>query len=82
VNGELTKPVVPTRGIRHGDLISPYLFLLCNEVVNLEMAEALVFCRVVSFALEEGYSMVTFASDCLIVIQRIGSALTDPSVVR
>ena len=40
VNGEPRGHIFPTRGIRQGDPISPYLFLLCAEALSAMMTNA------------------------------------------
>jgi hypothetical protein len=40
VNGTPMGRIVPSRGIRQGDLISPYLFLLCVEALSFILTRA------------------------------------------
>lgn len=39
-NGAVIGPIIPSRGIRQGDPISPYLFLFCVEGLSLSLFKA------------------------------------------
>ncbi|KAL5793932.1 hypothetical protein ACOSP7_002526 [Xanthoceras sorbifolium] len=42
LNGSVVGSVKPFRGLRHGDLLSPYLFLICAEGLSALISDASV----------------------------------------
>ena len=68
INGEPKGKITPTRGLRQGDLISPYLFLLCAEGLSAmlrrdesgEILKGISVCRGAPRV-----SHLLFADDCI-----------------
>uniref|UniRef100_A0A803PZ52 Reverse transcriptase domain-containing protein n=1 Tax=Cannabis sativa TaxID=3483 RepID=A0A803PZ52_CANSA len=69
INGQITDPILPSRGIRQGDPLSPYLFLLCSEGLTaaLRIQENLGLFKGISIArTAPAVSHLLFADDTLI----------------
>jgi hypothetical protein len=69
VNGVLTESFRPTRGIRQGDPISPYLFLLCAEGLSclLKSRGPVYLSRGVRVGVHASWiSHLLFADDCIV----------------
>jgi len=69
MNGILSTPFKPSRGIRQGDPISPYLFLLCSEGLSclLRAVRPVHLSRGVRVGIHAPWvSHLLFADDCII----------------
>jgi hypothetical protein len=74
VNGKLSEIFTPTQGIRQGDPLSPYLFLLCAEGLSciLKNVGPQFLSRGVRVGVHTSWvSHLLFADDCLISTQTL-----------
>jgi hypothetical protein len=75
VNGDLTNSFKPERGLRQGDPLSPYLFLLCAEGFSALLQQAEQEGRIAGVKIRHAAPSVShllFADDSLILIRANG----------
>ena len=64
--GKELDPIIPQRGLRQGDPLSPYLFIICAEALSylIQAKEQIHGCKVARGA--PTISHLIFADDCFI----------------
>lgn len=69
VNGFISAKIIPRRGLRQGDPLSPYLFILAADVLSAMLSKAQRQGEIQGFKLQEGVFSLThlfFADDSLL----------------
>ncbi|WOL20091.1 hypothetical protein Cni_G28893 [Canna indica] len=70
INGEISNPFEAYKGIRQGDPLSPYLFILMEEIFTSIMRKYVEDERIIPFKLKEfNLSHLCFADDLIITIK-------------
>lgn len=85
INGEPTEPITPTRGIRQGDSLSPYLFLLCFEGLNGLIEKVVAGRHLEGFSLCKNgpkFSHLLFADDASSFVVQVKDVLKIQEILR
>lgn len=72
VNGMQSETITPTRGLRQGDPLSPYLFLICQKRLLVNFAVLQQEKKIEGIRLAVGHQRLNhllFADDCMIFIK-------------
>uniref|UniRef100_A0A8R7K474 Reverse transcriptase domain-containing protein n=1 Tax=Triticum urartu TaxID=4572 RepID=A0A8R7K474_TRIUA len=80
VNGSLTEHFVPTRGLRQGDPLSPYLFVICAEALSALLQDAERRGRLGDVWVCQGAPAIThlfFADDSVLMIKATREEATE-----
>ena len=79
INGSLMEEIVPERGLRQGDPLSPYLFMLCAEGFSALLRKAGEVGEIGGMKIYQGapsISHLLFANDSLILVRANGEDAT------
>ncbi|KAG7572532.1 Reverse transcriptase domain [Arabidopsis suecica] len=72
INGSPSKKIIPSRGLRQGDPLSPYLYLLCTEGLSSLLTHAMHIKKIHGFRASKNgppISHMFFADDSLLFCQ-------------
>lgn len=74
INGEVRGSIVLIRGLRQGDLLSPYLFILCADGLSNALTEASDHCLITGVSILDQCPRIShtfFADDSLLFFRGI-----------
>ncbi|KAK4278800.1 hypothetical protein QN277_016598 [Acacia crassicarpa] len=72
LSGENIRSISPSRGIRQGDPLSPYLFIIVAEVLSIMISKSQIDRRLIGIKLSNGCPVLThsfFADDALLYMR-------------